>query len=361
VNYNPYAPPQAAVQPYAPPPPGGGQPQPWEIGEVLSAAWEAFKPNWVVLVFSLFLVGVLMIIPAMVPVILVVAGAIEVGSVEYAAVYSGSMIVMMTIVSFLAVGLARIALAAARGQRPEFGLLFGGGDRFLPMLGTILCLNILTYVGFAFLIVPGVILHLGLYSSVWFVIDQNLGPVDALKASWAATQGHKMHLLLFGLVTFAMMMGGYAACGLGIFGVLPIIAVGYAIIYLRLTGRGGPAPAYGMQGGYAGQAGPPQGYGPPPGGYGPQGGGGFGGPQGGGGFGGPQGGGGFGGPQGGGGFGGPSGGYGPQGGGGQGGPPPGGGGGYGPPGGGGGYGPPGGGGGYGPPGGGGGGGYGPPV
>jgi uncharacterized membrane protein len=360
VNYNPYAPPQAAAQmPMAQV--GVGQPQPWEIGEVLSAAFEAFKANWVVLVFAPLLVG-LLVTPALLPMIILVAtGAIEINSGEYYGVYSLTMLVIMVLASFFYVGLFRMSLAAARGEKVEFGALFGGANRFLPMLGAYFLVMIATYFGMLLLIVPGVILGLGLYMSTMFVVDQNMGPIEAMKASWSASMGHKMHLFLFGLVAFGIAAVAEIACFLPVFVVIPLLMVAHAIIYLRISGRGGPAPAFAMQGGYGGGQYPPPGYGPPPGGgYGgpPQGG--FGGPQGGGGYGGPQGGGGggFGGPQGGGGggFGGPQGGGGgfggPPGGGGQGGPPPGGfgggGGGYGPPGGGG-YGPPGGGGGPGGP------------
>jgi uncharacterized membrane protein len=369
VNYNPYAPPQAAVQMPLAAQAGTGQPQPWEIGEVLSAAFEAFKNNWVVLVFAPIITGVL-IMPAFIPMIVLIAtGAIDVNSPEYYGVYSLTMLITVVLEAFFYVGLFRLALGAARGERVEFGGLFSGASRFLPMLGAIFLVLIPVYFGFLLLIVPGVILALGLYMTTMFVVDQNMGPIDAMKASWAATDGHKMHLFLFGLVAMGIAIASEIACFLPIFVAIPVLLVAHAIVYLRMTGRGGPPPAFAMQGGYPGQY-PAPGYGPPPGGFGaPQGGyggpqgpqgGGYGGPQGpqgGGGFGGPQGpqgGGGFGGPQGGGGggFGGPQGGGGGGfGGGGQGGPPPGGGGGFGG-GGAGGFG--GGGGGYGPPGGGGG-------
>ncbi|HEY2513818.1 MAG TPA: hypothetical protein VGI39_23280, partial [Polyangiaceae bacterium] len=51
MNYNPYAAPQAPPPPVAGPMQGGAQ-QPWEIGEVLGSAWEIFKRNWAVLVFT---------------------------------------------------------------------------------------------------------------------------------------------------------------------------------------------------------------------------------------------------------------------------------------------------------------------
>jgi uncharacterized membrane protein len=291
-------------------------PQPWEIGEVISAAFEAFKANWVVLVFAHLLGGVLVAVPSVIPLILVLTGAIDGESPEYWGIRGASMFVVLTLDAFLYVGLWRISLSAARGERPEFALLFSGGSRFLAMFGTFWLLALTVGLGYALLIVPGVILALGLYMSMLFVVDQNMGPIDAMKASWSATQGYKGRLFVFGLLAFVMLIAGYIACFVGVFVVVPILSVASAIIYLRLSGRGAPAPPYGLPApGFAGGGYPGQPYGP---GYGPQGG--YGGPQGGG-YGGPPGGGGYGGPPG----GAPPGGYGPPGGSNQGGS------GYGPP------------------------------
>jgi hypothetical protein len=209
-------------------------------------------------------------------------------------------------------------------------------------------------IGFLLLIIPGIIVALGLSYATYFVADAGLGPIEALKASWAATNGSKGKLFLFGIVAFFIALAGVIACCIGIIPAVTLTMLAQAMIYVRLSGRGttsGGFDPYAGGGGFA----PQGGYGAPPqGGYGgPPAGGGYGGPPAGGGYGGPPAGGGYGGPpQGGGGYGGP-----PQGGGGY-GPPGGGGGGYGGPQGGGGA-PPAGGGyggppGYGPPGGGGG-------
>jgi uncharacterized membrane protein len=306
MNYNPYAPPQAGPPLPLPQAQGAGAPQPWEVGEVIGAAFEAFKANWVVLVFAHLLGAILAAVPSFIPMILVVAGAIDMGSGEYWGIYSAAMIVALTLDAFLYVGLWRISLAAARGERPEFALLFSGGSRFLAMLGTFWLLTLTVALGYVLLVVPGIILGLGLYMSMLFVVDQNMGPVDAMKASWNATQGYKGRLFLFGLLAFGMVIAGYIACFVGVFAVIPILSVASAIIYLRLSGRGAPSPAYGMP--FPGPPGvgyPGQPYAP---GFGPQGG--YGGPQGGGGYGGPPGG-GYGGPPGG---GAPPGGYNPPGG-----------------------------------------------
>ena len=316
-QYNPYAAPQAAPQlaPAAYPAGGGNGPQPWEIGEVLGHAWNVFKPNWATLVFSQLLAGFLGGMPTYIPGILVVTQAVEQNSTEYWVIYGICFAASMIVNTFFQVGLTKICLAAARQQSPQFGDLFSGGSRYFALLGSTFLVFLAGFLGYLVFIVPGVILFLGLSLSSYYVVDQNMGPIQGMRASWEATKGQKGQLFLFSLVAVLLFIGGCVACYIGMLVALPLVMVSFATIYLRLSGQwGSGGMAYGPPGGYP----PPGGYGPPPGGgFGPPPGGGYGPPPGGGG------------------------GYGP---------PPGGGGGYGPPaGGGGGYGPPGGGGGYGPP------------
>jgi hypothetical protein len=206
--------------------------------------------------------------------------------------------------------------------------MFAGGSRFLPLLGGLFLSMLIAMPAFAMLIIPGIIVSLGLSFAQFYIVDQNMGPIDALKASWEATKGHKLQLFLFGLVAILMMIGGYLACCIGAFVALPLVMIAWATIYTRISGTAGtgfpgemqpPQGPYGG-GGYGPPGGGPPGYGGPPGGgYGGPPGGGYGGPPSGG-FGAPPGG-GYGGPPGGGYGGPPGGGYGGPPGGGYGGPP----------------------------------------
>lgn len=373
---NPYAAPVAAAGPGAPA--GMGQARDWEIGEVLTQAWETFKQQWAVLVFAPFVLFVIYIVAAVVlqlPLQLLAREDATLGMVAAFPV----MLLQMFVMSFVYAGCIKLFVAAARGQTPEFGVAFSGIGRALPLLLGQLLVALAYLFGFILLVVPGIIVGLGTAFTMFYVADMELGPIDAFKRSWETMKGHKMKLFLYGLVSFGIALLGYIACLVGIFVAMPVIMLGMAIIYTRISGTasgpsggsgfavpqqgtygsppgapayaapgGGYPPAGGGYGGPGGQNPPGGGYGAPPGGgYNPPGGGGYNPPGGGGGY-GPPGGGGYNPPGGGGGY-----------------NPPGGGGGYGPPGGGGGYNPPGGGGGYGPPGGGGynppgGGGYGPP-
>jgi hypothetical protein len=274
-----------------------GGSQPWDIGEVLSSAFAAFKPNWVVLVFAPLVMGILAYVPMIACVLPGAIGVFRRNSAPDLALKGVGYILLLIVISFIMPGIMRIMLGVARGRQPAFGEMFGGGDRFIPMLGASVLVGFATLVGLGLFIVPGVIISIGLSLTSYFVVDQGLGPVAAIQASWAATSGHKMKLFLFGLVCSLIAVGAEILCCLPLLAAIPVIWLAHAIVFLRITGRGAAPPnAYGGPPGYGSPGGGP-GYGSPGGGpgYGPQGGGpGYGPP--GGGYGPPAGGGGYGPP-----------------------------------------------------------------
>jgi hypothetical protein len=254
MEYNPYAAPN--VDDMRPDPGAGraGAPQPWEVGEVLGLGWEAVKRDWPVLVFAPFLAFVIGSIPGAIFTLLERAGVIVQLTATWWALYAGVTLVGLVIQSFFAVGMLRIFLIAARGQEPEFGMLFGGADRWLPMFLTTLLFFLSVAIGYVFLIVPGVILACGFWLATYHCVDANLGPIASLRASWEATRGQKGQMFLLGLASFGVMMLGLAACCVGIFAAWPVTYVASAIVYLRRTGQ---AATFAPEG--------PAGFGPPPG------------------------------------------------------------------------------------------------
>ena len=136
--------------------------------------------------------------------------------------------------------------------------------------------------GFVLLIVPGVILSLGLLLAPYYVVDAQMGPIAAMKASWGATRGQKGDVFVLVLAGVGLALLGLVMCFFGILATFPIYSVAVAAAYTRMSGLGVAPPMYGAApppgypqappppGGY-GPPGPPPGYGPPgpPPGYGP--------------------------------------------------------------------------------------------
>ena len=264
-GHNPYAPPAAEVTAEAGVP-VQGEPQPWEVGEAIRSGWEIYKANWAPLTLGYFVATLVGTIPGQVAPALQLAGVFEEGSFSYYLVHAPLSLVGWLVAEFFAVGFTRAALRATRLGTATFGDFFAGGSRFVAFLVMSFVKTVVVFVGLLFLVVPGIIVALGLMNSGFYVVDQNLGPIASLKASWVSAEGQKSNLLVLALAEVGLTLVGLAACCLGVFVAVPAMLVARAIVYTRMSGTAEPpsppagGPGCGPPGGYG-----PPGYGPPPG------------------------------------------------------------------------------------------------
>ncbi len=218
---NPYAGPQAPFEPPAQPAYGaaGGPPLPWTVGDALNWSFKALfsaggRPAWQMAIPVLIMFG------AMVPIYAVMfasmAGQVEAMEAAQAAgqppmppfAIFGMMGVIYPVMLFLnlwfMLGWTRYALQLGRGQVPTLGVLFKF-DQLLPALGLAIVGGIAIYAGMILLIVPGMILMMGWIFAITLLVDRRLGPIEALKASWAMTAGSRWPL--FGLLLLMSVVG----------------------------------------------------------------------------------------------------------------------------------------------------------
>lgn len=283
---NPYAPPamhpNAAPSPYGAPSSTG--PLPWTASGLLNMAWSRFKGAPGLLIGAIFVTIIAGQAPAMCPRALAASGVMQEGDLSFALVAFAATVVGWVLNAFMQAGLMRVNLKVARGEAASFSDVFSGGTWFLPLLGATILTSIATALGFLFFIVPGVILAIGFMFSSHFIVDQNMGPLEAMSASWAATKGQRLDLFGFCFLLFLVVLAGAAACGFGLLVAVPVTSLSTAVAYLHLSGRlnasndnpAGPGAFSGSHpapGGY-GAYGPPGTYGnPPAGGFGGYGGG----------------------------------------------------------------------------------------
>jgi hypothetical protein len=257
VDYNPYAAPQA------PPPPAPGQlvegaPQEWTASEALSFAWTRFKDVWPPLVGAYVLTWLSGLVIGQIPNVIKLSMP-DLSRWTMLAVSLGGVFVSVGVAVFLNVGFTRMFLVAARGGRPPLGLLFSGADRFFPALGCGVLSVLIVGGGFGVGLVPGLILGLGLGPRLllagvigvvpgiifglglafanFYVIDTTLGPVQALRASWAATRGQTGEVFVLGLLASILAIAGFALCCLGWFATLPLGVLTVAVAFTRASGR----------------------------------------------------------------------------------------------------------------------------
>jgi uncharacterized membrane protein len=243
VNQNPYAPPGAGV---AAAPVPFGQPQPWTASEALTLAWARFKEFPAVLVLAYFLYVVIVGIAGQIGNIPMLTHAVRPSALASLLTLAG-ILVGQLVGAFLQVGAMRIVLDAARGKTPELGTLFSGGDRFLPMFFVNILMGLAIALGVVFFIVPGIIIALGVLIAPFYVVDAGMGPVDAMKASWAATKGQRGEVFVLGIAGFGLSLLGVLMCCVGWLATTPILYVAIAIAFIRMSGLGVVAPLAGSQ------------------------------------------------------------------------------------------------------------------
>lgn len=132
-------------------------------------------------------------------------------------------------------GTIRICLNLYDNREVRFSDLFTNYKPFLRMLGTTILIGIICVVGFILLIIPGIIAALRLQFAVFLVIDEGLGPIEAIKKSWALTKGSAWNLFLFWLLTILIVILGFVCLIIGILVAAPVTYLGLTYIYRQLN------------------------------------------------------------------------------------------------------------------------------
>jgi len=129
-------------------------------------------------------------------------------------------------------------LRLVRGQDAELS----HAGRVIPLLIPLIFTNLLMWFiimgGYLALIIPGIMLTLGFQFVGLVVLDKNLHYVDALKASWRMTSGHKWELLVLVILLGLLNFAGVLACCVGVFVTTAIATGALVIMYDRIAEPG---------------------------------------------------------------------------------------------------------------------------
>lgn len=137
-----------------------------------------------------------------------------VGAVLFAIVYGA-----------IRVGWTKICLALVRGESASFGDLKAGLAWMMPFVITMLIVGVATAIGACLFVIPGIFIAVRTAFAPFLVIDQNLGPVDAIKKSNEMVTGISWQILLYlvlygaanvvtGLVPIVSIVAPFAVMGI---------------------------------------------------------------------------------------------------------------------------------------------------
>lgn len=134
----------------------------------------------------------------------------------------------------MAIGMTKISLMVSRDEKPELRELFINGALLIPFLWASICYGLAVIGGIILLIVPGMIMAVMLGLFAYFIVDQNMGPIEALKASRALTKGHRWQLFCFGFMLFLFNIAGLLCLLVGMVVTIPASYIAQAHVYDRL-------------------------------------------------------------------------------------------------------------------------------
>ena len=96
--------------------------------------------------------------------------------------------------------------------------------------------SVITIIGVALCIIPGVIASIFFLFTIVALLDRNLAPLDAIKASVDLAKNNLGQVALTWLVLVGCLIAGFAVCGVGLLVAFPVMALIQAYAWRKLTG-----------------------------------------------------------------------------------------------------------------------------
>jgi len=135
----------------------------------------------------------------------------------------------------LQLGLCIYFLKISNGIDPSFFDLFKGFKPLLNVLFVFIIINVLTLLGFLFLIVPGIIISLGFSMTYYIIAEQpEISINEALELSWKMMDGNKMELFNLHLRFLPWYLLGLFFFIIGVFFVIPWHNLTIASYYIAI-------------------------------------------------------------------------------------------------------------------------------
>lgn len=224
-------------------------PSRYSAGEAIGYGWRKFRAQPAPL-----LLGMLAVIAVSFAVSLLAQAILGVGSgfsalttdpsseaadVGFFGLMAANLVVSLigqVITTIASAGLIKAALLIADGQEVSLQAAFAGWDKLQVVLAALI-VGFATTIGFFLLIIPGIIIAFLTSFTTVFLVDRNLGAIDAIRASFDFTRNNVGDVLIFALLALVVLVVGFCLCGVGLLVAGPVALVGAAYTYRVLQGQ----------------------------------------------------------------------------------------------------------------------------
>lgn len=191
-----------------------------DIGKYLGEGWELFKKNAGGFVGFTLIMLLVSAIPQVLPDRIKPLGSIA------SSVLSGP----------LGAGLYIVAFKLIKQRATTFSDFFRGFNNFLPLFLASLVTGILTLIGFALLIIPGIYLAVAWMFTTLFIVDRKFDFWDAMESSRKVVSTRWFSWFGFLIVLTLINVVGFLVFGVGLLITVPLSICATAIAYQDIMG-----------------------------------------------------------------------------------------------------------------------------
>jgi len=127
-------------------------------------------------------------------------------------------------------------LAFVDGRIPEFEDLFNRAPLLFHYVAATILFTLMVVVGLVFLIVPGIYLAIRFGYYGYFIVDEEVGPIEAFKKSSDLTEGVRMDLFLLFALLIGLNIVGALVLLVGLLVTVPLSQLICAYVFRHLQG-----------------------------------------------------------------------------------------------------------------------------
>jgi uncharacterized membrane protein len=223
------------------------------VGEAFSWAWNKFSKNAVPLIVATLIYGVIVgvVYGIVYGVALLLAPDPVVYSDSYGSGFSYSysagfgaasiaVLVLGALVMLVLIGAIQSAylgalLAIANGEQVAVGSFFRPRNVGSVVLGALI-VGVLVAIGYVLCVLPGLAVAIFTIFTTILIVERNLAPIDAIKASVDIVKANFVQVLLAWLIFGVITTVGSLLCGIGLLVAVPVATLYLVYTYRKLTG-----------------------------------------------------------------------------------------------------------------------------
>jgi uncharacterized membrane protein len=207
------------------------------VGNALGYGWRKFTQN----VGPILLLGLLLLVVSAVLSVLgtlldrAVFGSSDGGSLQTTSSAFSSLLGVIGQTVFGA-AIVRAALDITEGTPLQLGSVFSRIP-WGPVFILAILVSIIETIGLVLCILPGLIAMLFLYFATYFLVDRNVGAIEAIGASFSLVRRDLGKALVWAIVALIVSFVGVCFCIIGLIVTIPVATIGTAYTYKKLTGQ----------------------------------------------------------------------------------------------------------------------------